>query len=48
LALYLHAAEMGLQESMRKFDVARLDRTSADFRGLHHDEKQKNDNDMLH
>jgi hypothetical protein len=30
---YLHAAEMGLQESMRRFDAARVDAPSGDFRG---------------
>jgi hypothetical protein len=30
---YLHAAEMGRQESMRKFDAGRLDESSTDFRG---------------
>jgi integrase len=30
---YLHAAEMGLQESMRRFDAARVDGPSGDFRG---------------
>ena len=30
---YLHAAEMGLQESMRRFDAARVDGSSGDFRG---------------
>jgi len=30
---YLHVAEMGLQESMRRFDAARVDASSGDFRG---------------
>jgi integrase len=30
---YLHAAEMGLQESMKRFDAARVDGFSTDFRG---------------
>jgi hypothetical protein len=30
---YLHAAEMGLQESMRRFDAARIGGSSGDFRG---------------
>jgi len=30
---YLHAAEMGLQESMKRFVAAREDACSTDFRG---------------
>jgi hypothetical protein len=30
---YLHAAEMGLQESMRRFDAAPVDSSPGDFGG---------------
>jgi hypothetical protein len=57
---YLHAAEMGLQESMRRFDAARA-ASDADFRGktvanhgqkeqrsLCHDETENDGKDLLH
>lgn len=57
---YLHAAEMGLQESMRRFDAARVETSSGAavvIRGkqdvigrepLHHEETPKSDKDLLH
>jgi hypothetical protein len=57
---YLHAAEMGLQESMRRFDAARA-ASDGDFRGktvanheqkeplpLCHDKTENDDKDLLH
>ena len=49
---YLHAAEMGLQESMRRFDVARGKRVANDPpkepQPVRHDEAEEPSNDLLH
>jgi integrase len=57
---YLHAAEMGLQESMKRFDAVRAE-TQADLRGesvvnkgsiapqtVHHEKRDDNDKALLH